>query len=105
MADPRFGFITFTAVRMSADLKSARIFWSAISSDPTVSDRMEKALPESEVKSIIDALIKASGVMKRGIAAELDLRYIPKLIFEYDRSLATGAAMESLLARISSDGR
>ena len=87
LKDPRAGFITITAAELSADLKSARIFYSVLGDD------------ESKVKSE-QALKSASGFIKRQIGIRMRLRYTPQLVFKYDHSIEQGARIDEILREI-----
>ena len=87
LKDPRAGFITITAAELSADLKSARIFYSVLGDD------------ESKVKSE-QALKSASGFIQRQIGIRMRLRYTPQLVFKYDHSIERGARIDEILREI-----
>ena len=82
--DPRLTMATITGVDVSRDLKLARIYFTT---------------PKGEQKK--DAAIKgfnsARGFIKRTLASELDLKYMPDLKFYYDESIEYGAQIDSLI--------
>jgi ribosome-binding factor A len=84
LRDPRVGFVTLTAVRLSPDLRSARVYVSV--------------LEESREDEAIQALGRASGFLRRELAARLQLRNVPSLAFHADPSLRRGARIEELLS-------
>jgi len=82
--DPRLQEATISEVKMSPDLKLAKIYYT---------------LPDRE-KARADALAgfkSASGFVKRTLARELGLRYMPDLKFYYDDSFDYGAKIDSLI--------
>ncbi len=88
--DPRLSLATITGVKMSSDLRLARIYFS-ISGTATARD---------------EALIgfkAARGFLKRILARQLGLRYMPDLTFFYDDSFDYGAHMDSVLKSIETD--
>jgi ribosome-binding factor A len=87
LKDPRLGFITITGVKMSPDLKHARVYFS------TLGD-------EERVNTALDGLRSAAGVIRGEIGRTLDLKYTPQLAFHYDESLAFGAHIESRLREL-----
>ena len=87
--DPRVGFVTLTDVRLSPDLRSARVFVSTL---------------EQDEQTTLDALERATPFIRRALARNADLRFTPKLQFVFDRSLATGSRVESLLQEIRPQG-
>lgn len=88
--DPVIGPVTVTDVKMSTDLRLARIFFVRLGSDVN-----------SEVAE--QHLQKAAGFLKRELGKRISLRYMPDLIFIYDKSFAYGSRIEKLLAEIRKD--
>ena len=82
--DPRVGFVTVTEVRMSPDLKHARVYVSILGDE------------EQTVESL-DALERSRGFLKSQIGHRLKLRYVPQLRFVLDETLDKSARIESLL--------
>lgn len=82
--DPRLRMATITGVEVSRDLKLARIYFTT---------------PDGEQAK--DAAIKgfdsARGYIKRTLAHELDLKYMPDLKFFFDASIEYGAHIDSLI--------
>jgi ribosome-binding factor A len=88
--DPRLHMTTITQVKMSADLKLARIYF-AIYGDDKKSEDAAKGFES------------ARGFIKRILAPNLGLRYMPELIFFYDDSFDYGSHIEQLLEKIKTD--
>ena len=88
VADPRLKLTTITAVKMSADLKLARIYY-ATSGD------------KNKIKAAILAINRASGFLKKELARQLRLRYMPELKFFYDESFDYGSRIEELLKTVA----
>ena len=82
--DPRLAMTTITSVKMSPDLKSARIYY-------TTSGGKDK------LKAASKALQSAHGYIKKKLARQLDLRYIPELKFFHDDSFDYGSRIEDLI--------
>lgn len=82
--DPRISdaFISITAADCTADLKYAKIYYSALRGDP---------------KEIAKGLKTASGFIRRELARSLNLRMTPELTFIPDSSIAYGAHISSIL--------
>ncbi|OQY42898.1 MAG: ribosome-binding factor A [Desulfobacteraceae bacterium 4572_87] len=79
--DPRVQGVTLTGVRLSDDLKLARIFYSVMGD-------------QARVENAQSGLNSATGYVKREIGRRAGLRYIPEIKFVYDPSLKTGEHME-----------
>ena len=82
--DPRLTMATITGVDVSRDLKLARIYFTT---------------PNGEQKKdvAINGFNSARGFIKRTLASELDLKYMPDLKFYYDESIEYGAQIDSLI--------
>jgi ribosome-binding factor A len=85
--DPRIGFVTFTRVDLSDDLRYAKVFVSSIGSPP------EKA-------RTLQGLCSATGYIRRHLGRALQLRYTPELSFLLDDSLEHGAKIAQLLRQL-----
>jgi len=85
--DPRLKMATITNVKMSRDLRLARIYFS-IFGDRTKAEAAAKGFES------------ARGFIKRSLARKLSLRYMPDLVFFYDESFDYGSQIDELLKRI-----
>jgi len=90
LRDPRLGFTMVTEVKLSANLKCARVYVSVMGDE------------EDRVKTMA-ALEQASGFIRRELARRLKLRYMPQIEFVPDLTLERAARLEALLDQI--DGR
>lgn len=88
--DPRVGFATVTEVKVSPDLRHARVLVSVLGS------------PE-EKQATFDALIGATGYIRRLIGARVKLRHTPELSFVYDDSIEHGDKMMRLMEEIKKE--
>lgn len=87
LKDPRVGFVTITAVDVTADLSIAKVFFTVIGD--------EKARRDSAA-----GLKSAIPFMRREIGKQLRLRVVPEIVFHYDTSIDYGQRIESLLKGI-----
>ena len=78
------GFITFTDVDISPDLKNAKIFFSVLN----------QKLPDDELEIEINKRKKA---FKKFLSPELHLRTTPKIQFVNDKKLSYQEKIDSLL--------
>ncbi len=90
--DPRIGFVTLTRVKVTDDLKAARVFYSVIGG-------------EQEKKSSREGLDSATGFIRRELGRRLRLRYTPELIFIFDDSLEYGDHIEQLIQGLKEDAQ
>jgi ribosome-binding factor A len=86
--DPRIGSITVTGVKVTDDLRTARIYFVEMGKD-TCS------------KAVLTGLGKAAGFLRRELSRRLQLRHAPELLFTYDPSFAYGNRIDSLLTEIN----
>ena len=64
--DPRVGFITVTGVKVTPDLRTARVFWSMIGTDEQKKDcaeGLEKARRERELEGERKVALKAARLL------------------------------------------
>jgi ribosome-binding factor A len=85
--DPRIGLVTITGVKVTDDLRTARLFFVEMGKDTC----------SAEVQT---GLGKAAGFLRRELGRRLQLRHVPELLFTYDPSFAYGNRIESLLVEI-----
>lgn len=88
--DPRLEMTTITKVRMSPDLKLARIYFAVYG------DKLRS-------KAASEGFTSACGFIKRSLAHQLGLRYMPDLKFFYDDSMDYASHIDRLLKSISTD--
>jgi ribosome-binding factor A len=86
--DPRVGLTTVTAVKVSSDLRHARIFVSVLGD-------------AAQRKRALEGLRSAAGFVRRSLSQRLHhLRRVPELTFDYDETVEQGSRIEELLERI-----
>ncbi len=87
LKDPRVrdAFISITAVDVTADLKFAKVYYSAMQGDK---------------KEVARGLKSSAGFIRRELAQRLNLRMTPELTFVEDHSIAHGAHISKLLESI-----
>ena len=84
ITDPRIGLVTITAVRVSPDLRHARVYFSCLGDDA------------QRVRSL-RGLRSAAGFVRSQIARQLNLRAAPAVAFEFDPSLERAERLSRLL--------
>jgi len=85
LKDPRLaGLATVTEVRVSPDLKQARVYVSVMGTG-------------AEQTSTINGLTAAAGFIRHELTERLQLRRAPELLFVLDRSEEYGQRIEELL--------
>ena len=85
LKDPRMGFLSFSAVKLSRDLSSAVIYCSVMEEDKQV--------------ETLATLNRAMGFLRSKLASRMRSRTVPILKFINDESMTRGAAMETLIRK------
>lgn len=85
--DPRVGFTTVMDARVSPDLRHARVYVSVLG------DAAEK-------EAAVEALRRARGFLRGRLGSIVQMRYLPELEFELDRSLERASRIEEILERV-----
>lgn len=89
LRDPRIGYITITGVKVSPDLRVARVFYSMMGSE------QERA----ETQKGLDA---AKGFVRREVTSTVNLRVSPEIFFTFDESVGEGDKIDRLLREVRS---
>jgi ribosome-binding factor A len=87
LKDPRIGFVTITKVKMSPDLRMAKVYVSVLGS-------------ENERTSSMEAVHHAAQHLRHVLGQEVRLRHLPQLDFIEDDTATHGERIESLLREI-----
>jgi len=82
--DPRVQFVTVTDVKMTADLKIARVYVSTLT-------------PERYEQQTAPGLKSAVGYIRTEIGRRLNLRYTPEVVFYQDTSAQYADRIEKIL--------
>lgn len=110
--NPSLHLVTVTDVKISPDLKNARIYWAIpmVATPPTleqgsatVPESAEQATTLGPTKAQLDEISRCLqsviSLLKKRIGAELSLRYVPQLHFHYDDSSQRGSRIDYLLRK------
>lgn len=90
LKDPRIGFVTVTAVRVSADLRHARVYVSVLGS-------------QEERDATMQGLRSATPHLKAELGRQMRMKYLPELSFELDTGAEDAQRLEELFHRIHED--
>jgi ribosome-binding factor A len=88
MNDPRLDNVTITAVKVTADLQLASVYYRVMT-DSVPKDQVQKGLQH------------ASGYLRNRIADAIEMRRVPSLRFFFDESIERGSRIEYLLANLN----
>jgi ribosome-binding factor A len=86
--DPRLSAVTITAVKVTDDLRNARIYFVEMGQDELNEE-------------IMAGLTRARGFVRRELGHRLGLRFVPEILFVHDKSFGYGNRIERLLVQIA----
>lgn len=96
LKDPRVPFVTITNVELTRDTKQATVFVSIISVNETHTD------PDL-MKQVLEALREAKGFIKKQLAAVMQLRFMPDLLFKEDKGLENTLRVNEILKQLEAE--
>src|SRR5450755_1931806 len=82
--DERIGNVTITAVNVSGDLRTARVYYLVFGKDG----------PDPKVQQ---GLTSAAGFLRNALSKALMIRYTPTLTFELDTTIEHGVRLTQLI--------
>ncbi len=88
--DPRASGAVIHAVKVSGDLRHARVWVRLIDLEPS----------EARKKELIAALGRAGGFLRRELGPRLRIKHTPELTFVWDDTAERAARVETLLEEI-----
>ena len=87
LKDPRVGFATVTAVKITPDLRHARVLVSVMGT-------------EEEQAETMKGLASAKSHLRVELGRQVRMKYLPELTFELDHRSEDAEHLEELLRRI-----
>ena len=89
LKDPRVGFVTITQVKVTKDLRLARVYYSVFGS-------------EKEKAETAEGLSESVGRVRSHLAKNVRARYVPHIEFFVDEGLERSLKIQTLLNEIKS---
>jgi ribosome-binding factor A len=97
LSDPRLGLVTVTGVDVSADLRQATVYYSALGrSETKAAGVVPKLEPEQRVATEA-ALRAAAPHLRTSLGRQVRLKYTPELTFREDPSIESGNRIEAII--------
>ena len=90
--DPRLQGVSITEVRVSGDIRVARVYFSMLD-------------PETDPEPVFASLERASGYLRSRVAGLLRLRHTPELRFSLDEGAKRGLELTRLIDAATRDGK
>ena len=85
--NPNLGFVTITYVKVSKDLRYAKIFFSVLGDD-------------SQIAQSTNILKNLTTFFRQRIGQEIRLKYTPQITFLYDQKYQEAQRIEELINKI-----
>ena len=89
LKDPRIGFVTITGVKVTDDLRQAKVYFTVIGTD-------------EEKKATTAGLNSSRSFIRKEMGKKFRMKYVPDVEFIYDESVEYGMRIESILKEIGS---
>jgi ribosome-binding factor A len=90
--DPRLRGVTLTEVKVTPDLRHARVYFSILEG-------------ATRAREAISGFHSAAGFIRQKVGRDLGLRYAPELDFEFDASGERAARIDALLKKTASSSK
>ena len=87
LKDPRVGFVTVTGVKVTSDLRHARIFYTVLGD-------------ESERRASGAGLRSARAHLRAVLGRQVRLKFLPELEFEEDTALEEAIRIDRIIDRV-----
>lgn len=88
LKDPRLGFVTITIVKVSPDIRHAKIYVSIMGD-------------EEKKKETMTVLQNARGFIRKETGKRIRLRYIPEIQFVNDESIEIGSHVLDIINKVT----
>lgn len=92
LKDPRVGFVTVVGVKLTPDLRHARVLYTALG------DEKERAATRAGLRS-------ASAHLRSVLGHQVRLKFLPDLEFVEDETIETTARIEELIRQLHREER
>jgi ribosome-binding factor A len=87
LKDPRVGFVTVTGVRVTADLRKARVFYTVLG------EEKDRAATRAALRS-------ARSHLRGSLGREVRMKFVPELEFEEDMDIERAQRIDRLFDEI-----
>ncbi|MDQ3990932.1 MAG: 30S ribosome-binding factor RbfA [Actinomycetota bacterium] len=87
LKDPRVGFVTVTAVRVTPDLRRAVVSYTALGDD-------------AERRATAAGLRSARARLRSVLGKEVRIKFTPELVFEEDHTVEEASRVDELIAKL-----
>jgi ribosome-binding factor A len=103
LSDPRLGMVTITGVDVSADLRQATVYYSALGRAAKRGVGVVTELAPEQREATIAALRSAAPHLRAELGRQVRMKYTPELVFREDPSIAEGNRIDAIIAGLHRD--
>jgi ribosome-binding factor A len=105
LSDPRLGLVTVTGVDVSADLRQATVYYSALGRADKRGTGVVPQLEPEQRASTQAALQAAAPHLRSSLGRQVRLKATPDLTFREDPAVAAGDRIESIIRELHAGDR
>lgn len=98
LGDPRLEGLIVASVRMTNDLRLARVYWRL-----AIAATLDDGALDARKQDTERALERVAGRLRKAVTARLGLRFAPELRFHYDEGKETRDRIDELLEEVKRD--
>ena len=103
LSDPRLGLVTITGVDVSADLRQATVYYSALGRAKKRGTGVVPELAPEQRVTTHAALQAAAPHLRASLGRQVRLKYTPELTFREDPAIEAGLRIESIIRDLHRD--
>ena len=92
LQDPRIGFVTVVRVEVTADLRIAKVYFTALNEGDSL-------------KGTIDGLNKSAGFVRRCIGESMRMKFTPEIRFIYDETKDGPNRIDEIIEKIHQEDK
>jgi ribosome-binding factor A len=95
--DPRLGMVTITGVDVSADLRQATVYYSALGRATKKGGGVVTELAPEQREATDAALKSAAPHLRAELGRQVRMKYTPELVFREDPAIAAGNRIDEII--------
>ena len=103
LSDPRLGIVTITGVDVSADLRQANVYYSALGRTGKKRRAVITELEPEQQAELQAALESAAPHLRTVLGRQVRMKYTPELVFRADPSIAAGNRIDAIIRDLHRD--
>ena len=103
LSDPRLGIVTITGVDVTADLRQATVYYSALGRTGKKRRAVVTDLEPEQRDELQAALQSAAPHLRAALGRQVRMKYTPELEFRADPSIAEGNRIDAIIRELHRD--